>query len=447
MGVDRRAATGAAGGVTRRLPRVVLLLPACFIVETILGGPFGNYGGISVRLLLLAASCAVLLFAVLVRGRVAGSHLVPILSVSGFAILNGIWVAVVPVMMETNMHWSLREPYAFVVLIPVVLMLAVLEPEQLPRVTGGLQRLVVVTSVVLAIFQVGLWVIGTLFYQVSWVVPLALDALFRGAGDQLFVGRLPDGFFRVFWISTLWCLLGFFWTPVAFSGFRLRRLLQGILLMDLFVTYSRGIWIGLAIGLLVAEAVTVTRRTAGRTLMRFAAASVITVSLLIGVLAAAGALEPWLARFASTTSRDDPSIGARIEQAPHLLQLWYEHPVVGSGYGAFAPGYVRSEEAPYSYEHMPYALLAKLGLLGVVLSGAFLAGWALTAWEARRWKRGEVASLMGSGAALLFAEMTNPMVLNFVSMTIFACLLLQWAALVRPAMPASAAPAVARAAS
>jgi len=446
MDDDRPAVSGTGRLAARRLPRGVLFLPACFIVETILGGPFGTYGGISVRLLLLAASCAVLLFAVLVRGRVAGSHLVPILSVSGFAILNGIWVAVVPVVMGTNMHWSLREPYAFVVLIPVVLMLAVLDPEQLPRVTRGLQRLVVVTSVLLAVFQVGIWVVGTLFYQVSWIVPLALDAIFRGAGDQLFVGRLPDGFFRVFWISTLWCVLSFFWAPLAFPGVRLRRLFQGILLMALFVTYSRGIWIGLAIGLLVTEAVSLTRRTAGRTVLRFAAASALTVSLLIGVLAAAGALEPWLARFASTTSRDDPSIGARIEQAPHLLQLWYQHPVLGSGYGAFAPGYVRSEEAPYSYEHMPYALLAKLGLLGVVLSGAFLAGWALTAWEARRWNRGEAASLIGSGTALLFAEMTNPMVLNFVSMTIFACLLLQWATLVGPPMPVPVA-VVARGAS
>jgi hypothetical protein len=200
--------------------------------------------------------------------------------------------------------------------------------------------------------------------------------------------------------------------------------------MALFVTYSRGIWVGLALGLLVAEVVSLTRRTAGGTLIRFAIGSAVTVSVLVGVLAAAGALEPWLARFASTTSRDDPSIGARIEQAPYLLQLWYEHPLVGSGYGAFAPGHVRSQEAPYSYEHMPYALLAKLGLLGVAASGAFLAVLALTAWQVRRWDRAQAASFMGSGAALLFAEMTNPMVLNFVSMTIFACLLVQWSSLV-----------------
>jgi hypothetical protein len=79
---------------------------------------------------------------------------------------------------------------------------------------------------------------------------------------------------------------------------------------------------------------------------------------------------------------------------------------------------------------MPYALLAKLGLMGVLVSGMFIAGWGLTAWHARRRAPAQVASFLGSCTALLLAEMTNPLVLNFVSVSIFACLLFQWAHLV-----------------
>ena len=44
----------------------------------------------------------------------------------------------------------------------------------------------------------------------------------------------------------------------------------------------------------------------------------------------------------------------------------------------------------------------------------------------------QVAAFLGACTALLVAEMTNPLVLNFVSMSIFACLLVQWADLAAP---------------
>ncbi len=413
-----------------RLPVAALFLPACFVAEVVLGGPKGVYGGISLRFVLLGAAIAVLLFALLVRGRVTRPHLLPLLSILGFLILNGIWVALVPVLTGTDMHWAIREPHAFVVLIPVVLTVALLRSEELDATVRRLQQIVVVTSLILAVFQVGLWVVGTLIGDLQWVVSLVLNAIYPGASDDLKVGAAPDGFFRVFWISTLWCLLSFFWVPVAVRRTGLQWLVRGLLVLDLFVAYSRGIWVGLIIGLVVASAATVTRRTLGRVLVRSAAVGVLTVGALVAIVSATGELQRGVARFTSTTSRTDESIGARLEQAHYLLQLWYEHPIVGSGYGAFVPGHIRSQDVPYSYEHMPYALLAKLGLMGVLVSGIFFAGWAITAWEARRAAPEQVASFLGSCAALLVAEMTNPLVLNFVSMSIFACLLLQWASLV-----------------
>lgn len=413
-----------------RLPLVALLLPACFVVEVILGGPFGIYGGISVRFILLGASCACLLFALLIRDRLERSQLLPILSIVGFLAVNGIWIAVIPVLTGTDMRWSVREAHAFIVMVLVVLALAFLQREQLARAVPGLQRIVVLTSLVLAVFQVGLWVVGTLLGRMEWMVSLVLDSLFSGAGDHLKVGLSPDGFFRVFWISTLWCLLSFFWVPVAFPGSRLRWPFRALLLMDLFVAYSRGIWVGLLVGQAVALGAVVTRHNLGRVLVRSAAIGAVAAAALVGVLAATGSLERGAARFTSTTSREDESIGERFEQAPYLLRLWYEHPVVGSGYGAYSHAKIRSQEAPYSYEHMPYALLAKLGLMGVLSSAAFVAAWAITAWQARRRAPAQVASFLGAGIALVVAEMTNPLVLDFVSMSIFGCLLVQWAYLV-----------------
>ncbi len=415
-----------------RLPAAVLLLPACFVIEVILGGPFGILRGVAVRFMLLGAGCVALVFALLVRGRIARPHLLPILGIVGFVVLNGIWITLVPVLTGTDIHWALREPHAFIVFIPVVLVLAVLGSPQLSRALPLLQRLVVATSLVLAAFQVGLWVLGTVFPQLQYVIPSALGLIYPGAIDQLYVGVAPDGFFRVFWISTLWCLLSFFWISVAMRPSLFRWLGRGLLAVDILVAYTRGIWIGLVVGILVSFAATLTRQNFGRALLRSVTLGAVGLAAIVALLASTGSLDQGVSRLVSTTSREDVSISARVEQAPHLLRLWYDHPLVGSGYGAFVPGYLRSQEAPYSYEHMPYALLAKLGFLGVLANGLFVAVLVTTAWQARRRAPAQVAALLGSGSALLIAEMTNPMVLNFVSMSIFACLLVQWAALVAP---------------
>lgn len=423
----------SSGPPRARLPAIALLLPACFVVEVILGGPQGLFGGVGVRFLLLAGACGALAFALLVRGTVAREHVVPVLTVLGFVLVNGVWVAVVPVLAGTDLHWAVREPHAFIVFTPVVLALALLRPEQLTRAVGGLQRLVVGTSLVLAGFQVGLWAFGTLAGRLAWVIPYALSAIYPGAVSQLYVGPAPDGFFRVFWISTLWCVLSFFWAPAVLRPGFVRALCRGLLALDIIVAYTRGIWLGLAAGLLVSFVAVVDRRWVGRGLLRFAAAGALGLGALAGLLAVTGSLRQGASRLASTTSREDVSISSRVEQAPFLLELWYAHPIMGSGYGAYVPGYLRSQEAPYSYEHMPYALLAKLGLAGVLANALLFAGLVFTVWQARRRAPVQAAAFLGGSTALLISEMTNPMVLNFVSMTIFACLLLQWASLLGPA--------------
>ena len=410
----------------------VLLLMAAFLVESMLGGPFGKYAGVPVRLLLAMALTPLLLFLLLRRGRVTGAHGAAALSITGFLIVNGIWITVVPVLTGTRYHWALREPHAFLVLVPVVLLLAVLGRGQLQALVPRLQRLVVIVALVLALFQLAIWGVGTAYPPLQYAIPLVLDSAFPGADDQLKVGPTPEGFFRVFWISTLWCVLAFFWVPAALRSRLARGLARGLLLLAVLVSWSRGIWLGLVLGQAVVWAVPLTRRSRWTALAVPALAGLIAVGALVGALAATGELERGLARATSTTSRSDQSIGARLDQAGHLLRLWQEHPVIGNGYGAYVPGFVRSQEAPYSYEHMPYAILSKLGLLGVLAAGLIVLGWGWSAWRARHRAPGPAAAFLGASAALVVADMTNPLLLHFVSITIFGCLLVAWADLVSP---------------
>ncbi|HEU5040246.1 MAG TPA: hypothetical protein VFT84_05480, partial [Gemmatimonadales bacterium] len=82
--------------------------------------------------------------------------------------------------------------------------------------------------------------------------------------------------------------------------------------------------------------------------------------------------------------------------------------------------------------HMPYAILSKLGLLGVLATGLIALGWGWSAWRARVRAPAGAAAFLGAAVALLVADMTNPLLLHFVSLTIFGCLLVTWADLVSP---------------
>ena len=411
------------------------LLPACFLAEVILGGPLGVYGGVPVRFILFGLCCAVLAFGLGVKGRITGAHVAAVASVVGFLLVTALWVVVVPVITRGRFGFAISESRAFLVLVVIALVLAIVPADQLAELVRRMQGLAVWASVLLALFQVVLWLVGTLLPQLKWLIGPVLAAVFGGASDYIYVGPMPDGFFRVFWISTLWILVSVFWLPLVEPPGPRRVLCFAALMFGLFVSYSRGIWLGLAAGWIVDYYTAMDRRHIARSLMRATAAAALVAGALVGVLAATGQLERSSARVTSTVTGDDPSVEVRKEQGRYLIALWHEHPYLGGGYGAYSPVYTRSTEAPFSYEHMSYAFLAKLGLLGLAASGAFVLFWLVTAWRGRRTAPRSAASFLGAVTALLLASMTNPLIVNLVGMSILGCLLLQWASFAAPSRP------------
>lgn len=426
-------ATASAGAP--RLRWWLYLLPGCFLVEVILGGPLGIYAGVPVRFILFGACGALLVLGLGIRGRITRAHLVALASVAGFLLVTAFWVVVVPVLTRGRFVYAVGEARAFLVLVLVALLLALTPAAQLRALVHRLQWIAVWSSVLLAVFQVAIWLIGTLLPQLQWVIGPVLAAVFGGASDFIYVGPMPDGFFRVFWISTLWVMVSVFWLPLVVPPGPRRTALFAVLVFALFVSYSRGIWLGGLVGWIVAYFTGLDRRHVPRSLVRASVTAGLLLALLLGVLAATGQLERSTKRLTSTASGDDPSVAVRVEQARYLLALWHEHPFIGNGYGAYSAHYTRSTEAPFSYEHMSYAFLAKLGLLGLAGSGGFVLFWVGTAWRARRAAPEPAASFLGAVSALLLASMTNPLIVNLVGMTILGCLLLQWASFAAPAPP------------
>lgn len=102
----------------------------------------------------------------------------------------------------------------------------------------------------------------------------------------------------------------------------------------------------------------------------------VIIALIIGVVIFLQYAENISAMSAieSVFSGGDYGDSKRIEQFNHLLAAWADSPVIGAGLGASVPGYIRSEETPWSYELTYMALLFQTGLLG------FFAYAAAVAW-------------------------------------------------------------------
>jgi hypothetical protein len=106
---------------------------------------------------------------------------------------------------------------------------------------------------------------------------------------------------------------------------------------------------------------------------------------------------------------------ARYLQYFSLVQLFWQHPVLGAGFGANAI-ILRSIEAPYSYELTYVALLAKLGTVGSGIIIVVLLAWiSHLMHRTRNWM-----SILSLLAAIFLMTSTNPYLINLVGMSIMA---------------------------
>ena len=56
----------------------------------------------------------------------------------------------------------------------------------------------------------------------------------------------------------------------------------------------------------------------------------------------------------------------KIKQSQLLLRKWLKRPLLGYGYGSYLENFIRSEEAPFSYEMVFFSLLMKTGIVGIL---------------------------------------------------------------------------------
>ncbi|HEX5386100.1 MAG TPA: O-antigen ligase family protein [Gemmatimonadales bacterium] len=429
-------AVRAHGAATRAQPlrRVLWFFPAAFVVETILGGPAGLRAAPSRYILFFATVLSLTLLA-LRRGRVRPRVLRALLAVLGFLAFNLAWATAIPTVHGEDLFTALAEIRAILVLVPVVFFIAATDAGDAPVRT--MQRIVIGGATVLATLQVVIWAAGTLAPAAQLVIRFGLGWLYRY--QSMYIGHMPDGFYRVFWICTLWEMVALFWLPSLRGEVRARGLRALILSAGLLVSYSRGLWLATGLGgitfLVLRTRLAGTIPAPARLVRR-----VVVGAAGITALAAAAGWDQVSIRLTSAFNSQDVSVSERLRQLPYLLDLWDKSPIFGNGYGAYAVQHVRDVHAPFSYEYTPAALLAKLGLIGsLVFWSFFIALMATAVALAGRRQPLDTAVFAGALVAVLASSLTNPLMINFVGMTIIGCLVIQWASLVAGPPPARGA--------
>lgn len=402
-----------------------MVLACLFTIELIIGGPgYWMVGNFSIRKLLFAANFAWFIGLWSIgRIRLGRGELLVVSAL--LALLLG-WVVIIPLSGgPTQLSMALQDgsPLA-------TAFLAVLYQGFFRRRRRSWQRFCTVATaslVFVAIANIALWCVGMSGDTGDFLAQgAALYWFTLGKLDlepPLYVGLMPDGFFRAMWIT------GTLYLPALLYCIAARRKL-GVLLFTaaLLATYTRALWLAAVLGIVVAQALSPRHRRFIDSRIALAMMVVAVVGLSTLLLGSAvgdsdSVVSLLSARLGSTFS--DQSANERFDQIGPLLEKWSQAPWLGNGFGAHA-SLVRSDDAPYSYELTVLALLMKMGVVGLLCVLVLLAGLWFSGWLASR-SNGSARASAGLAAILAFsaAAATNPFLLNFVGMSALSFMIIR----------------------
>ena len=115
----------------------------------------------------------------------------------------------------------------------------------------------------------------------------------------------------------------------------------------------------------------------------------------------------------------------KLEQAKRLTQKWLQAPVFGWGYGSYIEDYLRSEEAPFSYEMQFFALLMKIGIAGMaVWAGLIIVLVKRMVQKNIKQDFNKMSSWLFLLLAMMICVQTNPLLISFTGMSVVLLIVL-----------------------
>lgn len=324
-----------------------------------------------------------------------------------------VWVIAIPsIHSEVQVKNSIRECLFFASAFTGILLIKVAQNQPELFKTSG--RAIVISLDIVALAICCIWMAGSINNDIQIELNTYTKWFFRPFGPPedlaIYIGPMPDGAFRVMWItSTLICLGGIY----AYQQGMLFR--SALYIVACAASYARGLWLALAIGILLLTAIELINKHRKPTLWARRISG-----LALGLLASILLLYSHSHEPATRLSFDDPATSIRMEQMKALLDMWSRSPIMGHGFGAYAQTIIRNPKMPWSYEMTYPALLMKTGLAGVLLLliGCYSLIKETSPQKAGYWR------IFPYILAIFVYSGTNPYLLNVVGFSAIFCVLL-----------------------
>jgi hypothetical protein len=368
-----------------------------FLGELIFGGPLGTiFLEISIRklLILMIFFCSII---VLFRdGLLKKLHINLIVLLITYMLIWGLFI---PYLNDINLNYALKEIYPLTCLFLIIPFIQVFNYYGAHRYLDFISYLMSILSIIIIIT----WC--TASYYDSQEYAFALKSFYQkisGSSDHLYIGPMPDGSFRVMWIT---CMI----LPFLIIYKNINSIKVGWTILFIISVYASGTRAFFYSSLIIVMTMLILK-------LKKKIFPVLALILITGIfLVKEFAVDTRIFQVKSEFDLDSP----RAEQFLSLMRLFYEYPIMGAGFGATGD-ILRSDMAPYSYELTYVSLFAKTGFIGIsiilILSLIFFFN------NFKKFSSNKIIlSLIFS--SFLFITSTNPYLLNIFGVTFLSFLI------------------------
>lgn len=284
-----------------------------------------------------------------------------------------------------------------------------------------LKKVLLLLTIALAIIHLVLCIWGNLSadgaIQAKILATFILDPVRGMDSSDLMIHTTPEGFFRVYWTSSAFLLIGLYLSiqRVGRSMRIINYLLVCLFISAIICTWSRGVIIG-SFFIVLAAIASIGISTRQRiNVVFFAAFGALLMAMTIPLVIMS---KPELIQLfgISRVGSDEWRNG----QVDFLISELVNNFLWGTGFGGHAKGWTSSSQFPWSYEMSVLAYYMKVGVIGTLFSLFIFIEFMRSTHikKINRLTRLDFATLCGLLIAIVFASNTNPYLFS-LSGTIF----------------------------
>jgi hypothetical protein len=333
--------------------KISLTILSLFVIDLVLLGPYGvEIFGINTRKFLFLTLIFFSIF--LIKREESKNKIIKLIAILVLILYIMIWGILVPVLKQENLDLALLElrSYLWIILLIIIGTYIKLDNENIVR------KSFIFSMRVFSILILFLWIAAEKYErpEFAFAFRLFMSNLNgeNNINDNLFIGPIDDGSFRVMWISSFLLPVATYVTYLVKNNYN--KLIDYILFSA--ATYASGTRAFILIQILLLIIIIIKSKSSLIQKFLISFGSLISAVILIKELISS---ERRIIDFASELDVENP----RFSQALSLFELFNKAIFLGNGFGAHAE-MVRNEAAPYSYELVFLSLLTKIGLVGFI---------------------------------------------------------------------------------